>query len=157
MSDGMGRELVYLSSYATNRYFIPNWGNYLIKNFGFYPIEHSQVSVKHNLPSSNYFLSIAIFSNISFLHQIWRRTGARYNIRNCLLWAVYVTKFNYFKICKVYFWLMAPQCIEDSWAQIDLYMLFNQHDFTATFCISLKDKQYCCVFNYLHKEIKFPW
>ena len=26
MSDGMGRELVYLSSHATNRYFIPNWG-----------------------------------------------------------------------------------------------------------------------------------
>ena len=28
MSDGMGRELAYLSSHATNRYFIPNWGNY---------------------------------------------------------------------------------------------------------------------------------
>ena len=28
MSDGMRRELVYLSSYATNRYFIPNWGTY---------------------------------------------------------------------------------------------------------------------------------
>ena len=27
MSDGMGRELTYLSSHATNRYFIPNWGN----------------------------------------------------------------------------------------------------------------------------------
>ena len=27
MSDGMGREPVYLSSHATNRYFIPNWGN----------------------------------------------------------------------------------------------------------------------------------
>ena len=27
MSDGMRRELMYLSSYATNRYFIPNWGN----------------------------------------------------------------------------------------------------------------------------------
>ena len=26
MSDGMGRELVYLSSHATNRNFIPNWG-----------------------------------------------------------------------------------------------------------------------------------
>ena len=26
MSDGMRRELVYLSSHATNRYFIPNWG-----------------------------------------------------------------------------------------------------------------------------------
>ena len=26
MSYGMIRELVYLSSYATNRYFIPNWG-----------------------------------------------------------------------------------------------------------------------------------
>lgn len=27
MSDGMGREFMYLSSHATNRYFIPNWGN----------------------------------------------------------------------------------------------------------------------------------
>ena len=26
MSDGMRRELVYLSSHATNHYFIPNWG-----------------------------------------------------------------------------------------------------------------------------------
>ena len=29
MSDGMGRELAYLSSHATNRYFIPNWGKVL--------------------------------------------------------------------------------------------------------------------------------
>ena len=29
MSDGMGRELAYLSSHATNRYFIPNWGKIL--------------------------------------------------------------------------------------------------------------------------------
>ena len=29
MSDGMGREFTYLSSHATNRYFIPNWGNVL--------------------------------------------------------------------------------------------------------------------------------
>jgi hypothetical protein len=29
MSDGMGRELAYLSSHATNRYFIPNWGMFL--------------------------------------------------------------------------------------------------------------------------------
>ena len=34
MSDGMGREFTYLSSHATNRYFIPNWGiDY--KNIGF--------------------------------------------------------------------------------------------------------------------------
>ena len=34
MSDGMRRELAYLSSHATNRYFIPNWGiivNYCAK------------------------------------------------------------------------------------------------------------------------------
>ena len=31
MSDGMGREPAYLSSHATNRYFIPNWGIY-VKN-----------------------------------------------------------------------------------------------------------------------------
>ena len=29
MSDGMRRELAYLSSHATNRYFIPNWGTLL--------------------------------------------------------------------------------------------------------------------------------
>ena len=33
MSDGMGRELAYLSSHATNRYFIPNWGIILKKTF----------------------------------------------------------------------------------------------------------------------------
>ena len=31
MSDGMGRELAYLSSHATNRFFIPNWGIQLWK------------------------------------------------------------------------------------------------------------------------------
>lgn len=30
MSDGMRRELAYLSSHATNRYFIPNWGKRLL-------------------------------------------------------------------------------------------------------------------------------
>ena len=30
MSDGMGREFTYLSSHATNRNFIPNWGIYVI-------------------------------------------------------------------------------------------------------------------------------
>ena len=36
MSDGMGRELVYLSSHATNRYFIPNWGIYILYANGSY-------------------------------------------------------------------------------------------------------------------------
>ena len=33
MSDGMGREFAYLSSHATNRYFIPNWGYFYIKHY----------------------------------------------------------------------------------------------------------------------------
>ena len=33
MSDGMGREPAYLSSHATNRYFIPNWGRKYILIF----------------------------------------------------------------------------------------------------------------------------
>ena len=37
MSDGMRRELVYLSSHATNRYFIPNWGIFLF--FSVYSFE----------------------------------------------------------------------------------------------------------------------
>ena len=37
---------------------------------------------------------------------------------------------------------MVPQGIEDSWTQINLYMLFNQHDFTATLCISLTSLDY---------------
>ena len=35
MSDGMGREPAYLSSHATNRYFIPNWGNSILFIFIF--------------------------------------------------------------------------------------------------------------------------
>ena len=44
MSDGMGREFTYLSSHATNRYFIPNWGKVIgntMQNLSFY-IEKSQ-------------------------------------------------------------------------------------------------------------------
>ena len=42
MSDGMGRELAYLSSHATNRYFIPNWGiNSTIMNKGFFGYANS--------------------------------------------------------------------------------------------------------------------
>ena len=37
MSDGMGREPAYLSSHATNRYFIPNWGRKLMPS----QIEHT--------------------------------------------------------------------------------------------------------------------
>ena len=38
MSDGMGRELAYLSSHVTNRYFIPNWGIfiYIITTFMYF-------------------------------------------------------------------------------------------------------------------------
>ena len=37
MSDGMGRELAYLSSHATNRYFIPNWGKLITYYSLMYP------------------------------------------------------------------------------------------------------------------------
>lgn len=37
---------------------------------------------------------------------------------------------------------MVPQCIEEFWAQINLYMLFNQDDFTVTLCISLTSLDY---------------
>ena len=36
MSDGMGREFTYLSSHATNRYFIPNWGSIYDFSYLFY-------------------------------------------------------------------------------------------------------------------------
>ena len=48
MSDGMGRELAYLSSHATNRYFIPNWGMFFIKSWFCRkkkPIEHNELNV----------------------------------------------------------------------------------------------------------------
>ena len=38
MSDGMRRELVYLSSHATNRYLIPNWGNLNMEMDGNFPM-----------------------------------------------------------------------------------------------------------------------
>ena len=48
MSDGMRRELAYLSSHATNRYFIPNWGNMLARGWLAYPVTpgHTQLPPK---------------------------------------------------------------------------------------------------------------
>ena len=45
MSDGMGRELAYLSSHATNRYFIPNWG--IILCFQRIGIRGTHVIIEH--------------------------------------------------------------------------------------------------------------
>ena len=39
MSDGMGREFVYLSSHATNRYFISNWGSKITQKVIGVPIQ----------------------------------------------------------------------------------------------------------------------
>ena len=43
MSDGMRREFTYLSSHATNRYFIPNWGIYMVLLFNIYGIAVSVI------------------------------------------------------------------------------------------------------------------
>ena len=55
MSDGMRRELVYLSSHATNRYFIPNWGIYMFSKLkcfhGFKSIIHTFECKKDIFPS----------------------------------------------------------------------------------------------------------
>lgn len=47
MSDDMGREFVYLPSHATNRFFIPNWGDI------------------YKLFSDNTFSSLLIFREIN--------------------------------------------------------------------------------------------
>ena len=68
MSDGMGRELAYLSSHATNRYFIPNWGRYCVLQIICQPLLCSyraaysdsgrivRLSVKRNHPFSHEYL-----------------------------------------------------------------------------------------------------
>ena len=43
MSDGMGREFMYLSSHATNRYFIPNWGILIKYADGFDKLRHNKI------------------------------------------------------------------------------------------------------------------
>lgn len=55
MSDGMGRELAYLSSHATNRYFISNWGTQM---------PNKQASTHIPTKKNNYFLArLQIFRN----------------------------------------------------------------------------------------------
>ena len=55
MSDGMGREPAYLSSHATNRYFIPNWGNYAIINFKVVLLENGVIRRGHMKNNLNNF------------------------------------------------------------------------------------------------------
>lgn len=87
MSDGMRRELVYLSSYATNRYFIPNWGT---------TYSHQQHTIIQSFPShffANHTFSLYLCTrNIksSFdLHQpsttatvVKIRCGNKFNFKN---------------------------------------------------------------------------
>ena len=47
MSDGMGREFTYLSSHATNRYFIPNWGRVRMPENGTYFTKTLFLTEKH--------------------------------------------------------------------------------------------------------------
>ena len=61
MSDGMGREFTYLSSHATNRYFIPNWDIFMhrIRRLNLFP-DHQicRASFSHIVGSKN---SISVF------------------------------------------------------------------------------------------------
>ena len=65
MSDGMGRELAYLSSHATNRYFIPNWGkdlsSFLKSNP--YPIESSQYAIQQAIAYTLFASTPSMFTH----------------------------------------------------------------------------------------------
>ena len=61
MSDGMGRELAYLSSHATNRYFIPNWGiEMILDSFSLLPDEVEHL-VNNRLPILSYSADFSVF------------------------------------------------------------------------------------------------
>ena len=76
MSDGMGREFTYLSSHATNRYFIPNWGT-------LYVTKGCSISISNNKKRENksfilfFLLSFFIFCTFFLCFSIF--------FANCLL------------------------------------------------------------------------
>ena len=53
MSNGMGREFTYLSSHATNHYFIPNWGNYSKKKGFIHNIDYLCCAIVYELYYKN--------------------------------------------------------------------------------------------------------
>ena len=79
MSDGMGREFTYLSSHATNRYFIPNWGRIssyrvagLLPSLPFFT--HRKLSyINYQLllyPSQTVFISIVICYGLNIQQRV---------------------------------------------------------------------------------------
>ena len=61
MSDGMGRELAYLSSHATNRYFIPNWGKiYIVCGPILYDQRHRTIGKKHKITVPEAFFKVVL-------------------------------------------------------------------------------------------------
>ena len=59
MSDGMRRELAYLSSHATNRYFIPNWGNNASVGMALLSFYYNHTSYREDAPDKNPPLTIS--------------------------------------------------------------------------------------------------
>ena len=73
MSDGMGRELAYLSSHATNRYFIPNWGtNHQLKtDLNLRPIHHK----KEDRSDAHPFLGLLAYRIVNTIRYKLKQTG----------------------------------------------------------------------------------
>ena len=61
MSDGMGREFMYLSSHATNRYFIPNWGK------DYYSGDEFVINV-HNNSADNCYIQKAELNGTDWIY-----------------------------------------------------------------------------------------
>lgn len=81
MSDGMRRELAYLSSHATNRYFIPNWGSYYnsarIGQFRYREITQSLTGASlHTKKAMERVITSAFHRHFSFF----------YLLSNCSCW-----------------------------------------------------------------------
>ena len=92
MSDGMGREFTYLSSHATNRYFIPNWGSFITSDNPvcimnpFFEICGS----RNKLTLEN--KGICIFMPFSPHHAIMFYDSDVYKIGNRKSWNIYINK-----------------------------------------------------------------
>ena len=71
MSDGMGREPAYLSSHATNRYFIPNWGSEINTHNYLHPLIQKGAKNTINITNQRFLENCVLLpTNINELLQI---------------------------------------------------------------------------------------
>ena len=106
MSDGMGREFMYLSSHAINRYFIPNWGIYSPLDCNYWFLRKETICSQSSKSIDNACRLNSSHLTISFISKPSRQLADNRKVVNCLSVKMLRLKTRQLTVCEQFLLLL---------------------------------------------------